>query len=271
MCPLHQNTGGTQQCRNLFGRVETVGTVNIALNFVGFSSPIPATQLQKIAAAAVEIGAADERMTEFCVQLGTIDRDDRTIQDLREQGEPYAMIASHTAEETIKFDGDEFFLSVELQREFPEDDNDDTSDSEDDDKIPEEGQLNVMFEVFWEGIKLPPYNGFEGLEPCNSNITGAWTAIEYQAHYLISSQPIPIADAPRHNVFGTIPEPQGLFLGIGEGNEAPNDLIAALQDTTTATPVVVFFRIHSLRSTPSILRPIIIASRSTRRSWWYDF
>jgi hypothetical protein len=227
-------------------------------NFVGFSSPIPATQLQKIAAAAVEIEVADERMTEFCVQLGTIDRTNMTIQDLREQGESYAMIAWHTAEETIKFDGDELSVGIELQREFPEEDNDDTSDSEDDDKIPEEGRLSVMFTVCWEGIKLPPYNGFEGLEPCNNSdaYAGTWTAIEYQAHYLISSQPIPIADAPRRTSFGAFPE-AGISHGTGEGYEAPNDLIAALQDTTTATPIVVFFRIHSLRSTPSIFRPIM--------------
>ena len=165
-------------------------------------------------------------------------------------------------EETIKFDGDELSVSIELQREFPEEDNDDTSDSEDDDKIPEEGRLSVMFTVCWEGIKLPPYNGFEGLEPCNNSdaYAGTWTAIEYQAHYLISSQPIPIADAPRRTSFGAFPE-AGISHGTGEGYEAPNDLIAALQDTTTATPIVVFFRIHSLRSTPSILRPIIIANR----------
>ena len=61
----------------------------------------------------MEIEVADERMTEFCVQLGTIDRTNMTIQDLREQANPYATIAWHTAEETIKFDGDELSVSIE--------------------------------------------------------------------------------------------------------------------------------------------------------------
>ena len=254
--------------------------VNISLNewkqlahsisrykFVGFSTPMPLARLQKIASASQEIESSDERNTEFCVQLNSINR------SLNEcWSEDSVTIATHRAEEFIEFDGDKFELYIEVQLQFQDDYYEHPDWFEDDEKRKLAEKSNIFW-VEWncEGDstgKSPPYDGFEGLGPTKTSPHDsrkeAWTALEYQAHYLVSSQQSPIADSSHHTVFGYPPEANSA--GSGRGSRTPQNLVAALEQATPAAPVIIFFRIRSFRSEPSVLRPVIIAGRSTR-SW----
>ena len=241
--------------------------------FVGFSTPMPLTRLQKIASASEEI-SLDEKMTDihhntscFCVQLGDIDR---TFQDYRDQDCPSATIAVHRAEENVEFDGDPFGLFLELEQIYrelgPAFSNDDPERWEDEGK-------SVSFIVSWRSPgNLPPYDGFEGLGPTqHGHSEGAWTAVGYQAHYLVSSQQSPIAGKSYRATFGAVPEALGGACGAGQST--PQNLVAAVEATTEADPVILFFRIRSFRSEPSVLRPHIIAGRSSWEDWsskWKD-